>query len=114
LRAIFPNSESLLRSGNTGKVRLQQQHNNAILVPQSATVELQDKIFVFAVGDSNKVTKQALQVVGKSGTDYIVKDGVKTGDRIVFTGLDRLAEGTIIKPAPVKNTAQITMAAPSP
>jgi membrane fusion protein (multidrug efflux system) len=77
LRAIFPNSESLLRSGNTGKVRLQQQHNNAILVPQSATVELQDKIFVFAVGDSNKVTKQALQVVGKSGTDYIVKDGVK-------------------------------------
>ncbi len=109
LRAVFPNAQSLLRSGNTGKIRLQQQHNNAILVPQSATIEVQDKVFVYAVGDSNKVSKQPLNIIGKSGTDYIVKEGVKPGDRIVFSGLDHLTEGTIIRPEIVKSNGGITM-----
>jgi membrane fusion protein (multidrug efflux system) len=114
LRAIFPNAQGLLRSGNTGKVRLQQQHSDAILVPQSATIDVQDKIFVYTVLDSNKVAKQPVEVVGKSGSNYIVKDGVKQGDRIVFSGLDRLVEGTVIKPEPVKAAAQLSMAtAPS-
>jgi membrane fusion protein (multidrug efflux system) len=109
MRAIFPNAQSLLRSGNTGKIRLQQQHNDALLVPQSATIEVQDKVFVYAVGDSNKVSKQALNIVGKSGTDYIVKDGVKSGDRIVFSGLDHLTEGAVIRPENVKSKAEVTM-----
>jgi membrane fusion protein (multidrug efflux system) len=112
LRAIFPNAQSLLRSGNTGKVRLQQLHNDAILVPQTATMEVQDKVFVFAVGDSNKVSRQALNIIGKSGTDYIVKEGVKAGDRIVYSGLDHLTEGLVIKPQAVKNNAQLTMKMP--
>jgi membrane fusion protein (multidrug efflux system) len=109
LRAIFPNAQSLLRSGNTGKIRLQQQHNDALLVPQTATIEVQDKVFVYAVGDSNKVSKQALNIVGKSGTDYIVKDGVKPGDRIVYNGLDHLTEGAVIRPENVKSKAEVTM-----
>ncbi len=113
LRAIFPNAQSLLRSGNTGKIRLQEQHNDAILVPQGATVEVQDKIFVYTVGDSNKVSKQPLDIIGKSGTNYIVKEGVKPGDRIVFSGLDHLTDGVIIHPEAVKNNAELTMAAPS-
>jgi len=110
LRAIFPNAQSLLRSGNTGKIRLQEQHNNAVVVPQTATVEVQDKIFVYIVGDSNKVSKQPLNIIGKSGTDYIVKEGVKAGDRIVFSGLDHLTDGIIIHPEAVKNNAELTMA----
>lgn len=109
LRAVFPNSQSLLRSGNTGKIRLQQQHSNAILVPQTATMEVQDKIFVYTVGDSNKVAKQPINIIGKSGTDYIVQDGVKSGDRIVFSGLDHMVEGTVIKPEAVKSNPQLTM-----
>lgn len=111
LRAIFPNAQGLLRSGNTGKVRLQQQHRDAILVPQAATIDVQDKIFVYTVGDSNKVAKQPVSVIGKSGTDYIVQDGVKPGDRIVSSGLDHLVEGTIIKPEAVKSPSQTTVAA---
>lgn len=109
LRAVFPNNQSLLRSGNTGKIRLQQQHNGALLVPQAATIEVQDKVYVYAVGDSNKVSKQPLNIIGKSGTDYIVKDGVKPGDRIVFSGLDHLAEGTVIRPENVKSKVELTM-----
>lgn len=109
LRAVFPNEGGLLRSGNTGKVRLLQQHANAILVPQSATVEVQDKIYVYAVGDSNKVNKQPVSIVGKSGTDYIIKEGIKAGDRIVFSGLDHLTDGGIIKPDTVKAKVQLSM-----
>jgi len=98
LRASFPNAQGLLRSGNTGKIRLSLQHKDALIVPQSATVEMQDKVFVFAVADSNKVKKQAITIIGKSGNNYLVKDGVKAGDQIVLSGLDRLQEGTVIQP----------------
>jgi membrane fusion protein, multidrug efflux system len=98
LRASFPNAQGLLRSGNTGKVRLSLLHTDALIVPQSATVEMQDKTFVFTVADSNKVKKQAINIVGKSGGNYLVKDGVKVGDQIVLSGFDHLQEGQVIQP----------------
>lgn len=98
LRASFANAKGLLRSGNTGKVRMQLAHERAIVVPQSATVEMQDKIFVFAVGKDNKVSKTAISVDGKTGTNYLIKDGLKSGDQIVLTGLDRLQDGQLIQP----------------
>lgn len=98
LRASFTNTNGLLRSGNTGKIRLGLAHEHAILVPQSATVELQDKTFVFAVGKDNKVTKTAIAIDTKTGNDYLVKDGLKPGDQIVLSGLDRLQDGQLIQP----------------
>jgi len=103
LRASFANPQGLLRSGNTGKVRLSLQHKDVLIVPQSATIELQDKVFVFAVADSNKVKKQAITIVGKSGDNYLVKDGIKAGDQIVLSGFDHLQEGTVIHPEKAAN-----------
>lgn len=102
LRANFPNAKGLLRSGNTGRVRLGITHNNAILIPQSATVEVQDKVFVYAVSKDNKVNKIPVTIIGKSGTDYLVKDGVKAGDRIVFKGFETLQDGTVIVPEKIE------------
>jgi membrane fusion protein (multidrug efflux system) len=102
MRATFPNAQGLLRSGNTGKVRLSLQHEAAVLVPQSATVEMQDKIFVYTVSSDNKVKKVPINITGKSGKDYLVSSGVKAGDRIVFSGLEILQEGIAITPEPVK------------
>jgi membrane fusion protein (multidrug efflux system) len=98
VRASFSNPQGLLRSGNTGKVRLSLQHTDAIIIPESATIEMQDKVFVFALADSNKVKKVPISIVGKSGTNYLVKDGVKAGDQIVLSGIDHLQEGTVIHP----------------
>ncbi|GAA3972105.1 efflux RND transporter periplasmic adaptor subunit [Pedobacter ginsengiterrae] len=98
LRASFPNANGTLRSGNTGKVRLGLLHDDAILIPQAATVEMQDKVFVFAVSKDNKVSKMPITVIGKSGNNYLVKDGVNSGDQIVLSGLDRLQEGQVITP----------------
>lgn len=98
LRATFANAQGLLRSGNTGKIRLGLDHKDAVLVPQSATLEMQDKIFVFAMADSNKVKKTPITVMGKVGNSYLIKDGLKSGDQIVLSGLDRLQEGQVIHP----------------
>jgi membrane fusion protein (multidrug efflux system) len=101
VRASFANAQGLLRSGNTGKIRLSLLHNDALIVPTSATVEMQDKVFVFAVADSNKVKKMPITIIGKNGDNYIVKDGVKAGDRIVLSGMDHLQEGAVIAPQKV-------------
>lgn len=108
LRASFPNTSGILRSGNTGKLRLGLQHDDAILVPQSATVEMQDKVFVFALHTGNKVNKMPITVIGKSGNNYLVKDGLKSGDQIVLSGFDRLQEGQVIQPEkPTGKAAQL-------
>jgi membrane fusion protein (multidrug efflux system) len=110
VRAKFSNPHKTLRSGNTGKIRLGLDHDDAILVPQSATIEMQDKVFVFTVSKENKVTKTPINVIGKSGTNYLIKDGVKSGDQIVLSGIDKLQEGQLIQPEKSADTklAQIT------
>ena len=98
-RATFPNAEGMLRSGITGKVRIPQGNTtNTLSVPQTSTYELQDKIFVFAVGDSNKVVGKQIHIVGKTTNYYLVDKGVQAGDKIVFAGMDRLVDGSVIAP----------------
>lgn len=109
VRANFSNPQGLLRSGNTGKIRLSLQHADALIVPESATIEMQDKVFVFTLADSNKVKKSPINIIGKSGTDYLVKDGIKAGDQIVLSGIDHLQEGTVIHPE--KSTDKPTVVA---
>jgi len=98
IRASFANPEGLLRAGNTGKVRLGLQHKDALAVPESATIEMQDKVFVFTLADSNKVVKRPITIIAKSGANYLVKDGIKAGDQIVLSGIDHLQEGAVIQP----------------
>ncbi|WP_240975446.1 efflux RND transporter periplasmic adaptor subunit [Chitinophaga fulva] len=99
LRATFPNPASLLRSGNTGKVRVEQLYSGVIQVPQAATLELQNKVFVYQLGDSNKVERRILDLAGRSGENFIVHEGVKKGDKIVTAGIETLMEGAVVKPA---------------
>ncbi|WP_316751238.1 efflux RND transporter periplasmic adaptor subunit [Pedobacter gandavensis] len=101
LRAIFPNPQGLLRSGNTGKIRLEEQHEQVVMVPKAATMDVQDKIFVYLVGPKNKLERRAITISGKSGNNYLVKDGLKKGETIVYSGLDGLAEEAEIKPKPL-------------
>lgn len=102
LRAIFPNAKGMLKSGNTGKVKISLEHENTILIPQEATIEIQDKIFVYLLDSKNNVSRQPISISGKSGTDYLVKEGVKTGDRIVLKGFENLPDGANIIPENTK------------
>jgi membrane fusion protein, multidrug efflux system len=97
-RAVFPNADRLLRSGNTGKIRIPQFLSNTLLVPQEATYEIQDKVFVFALTDSNKVVSKPITISGKTATYYFVESGVQAGEKIVFAGIGNLKDGMIISP----------------
>ncbi|RYE20497.1 MAG: efflux RND transporter periplasmic adaptor subunit [Sphingobacteriales bacterium] len=111
-RATFDNAGGLLRSGNTGKIRIPSISKDALLVPQESTFELQDKIMAYTLTDSNKVSGTLITVAGTSGRSYIVSKGLKNGDRIVLKGIDRLRDGMVIKPQLVSadsvlNTAKL-------
>ena len=100
-RAVFQNKDGLLRSGNTGRIRIPRQLDKTFVVPQETTFEMQDKVMVFAVSDSNKVTSVPLHIVGRSGNYYFVDNNFNTGNRIVFAGFDRLKDGAFIQPQPL-------------
>lgn len=101
LRAKFPNPDNLLRSGNTGKIILEQIHPDVILVPQQATSVIQDKTFVFVVRPDSVVERREVHIEGKSGKNYIVNEsGLRPGETIVLTGLNKIADGTKLSPLP--------------
>lgn len=100
-RATFPNAAGLLRSGNSGRVRIPREHSDVLIVPQESTFELQDKVLVFVVSDSNKVVSRPISVDGQNSHYYFVGKGLSSGEKIVFSGLSRLRDGAVINPQPV-------------
>lgn len=100
-RATFPNAGGMLRTGNTGKIRIPQLLAQVVVVPQEATFEIQDKVFVFAVGDSNKVASKPIGIAGKTAAWYFVESGLKPGEKIVFSGTGNLQDGMVIVPQPI-------------
>jgi membrane fusion protein, multidrug efflux system len=99
-RASFPNPNGVLRSGGTGRVRISISLPPGLVIPQEATYELQDKVFVFQVGDSNKVVSASVHVSGKAGNYFLIDKGLKNGDRIVY-GVETINDGTVIQPVPL-------------
>jgi len=100
-RATFPNSEGVLRSGNTGKIRLARNLGNTVIVPQEATFELQDKIFVYTVADSNKIVTKPITVSGRTTNYYYVSNGVSPGEKIVLSSQSTLMVGGLRDGMPI-------------
>lgn len=98
LRAAFPNKGGLLHSGGAGSVILADSYKDCIVVPQAATFELQDKVYVYKVVDG-KATSSLIDVEKISdGKEYIVRSGIQPGEVIVAEGVGLLREGTPIQP----------------
>ena len=107
-RATFPNVNGLLRSGNTGRIKIPRELTKSVLIPQEATFELQDKVFVYTVLDSNKVEGRPVTVSDRSGQYYLISKGLKPGERIVYNGLDRLRDGMAIAPQKMSMDSLLT------
>ena len=96
--ARFPNPEHLLKSGGSGQIVIARSNNHALLVPQEATVQVQNKTFVYKVDGNNKVHYSEITVDPQNdGINYIVTSGLKMGDRIVTKGVSGLEDGAQIK-----------------
>ena len=99
MRATFDNAGHVLRSGGTGSILIPIHQKDAILIPQKATYEIQNKKFVYVVGADNKVQSREIEVlVQNDGQNYVVSNGLKVGARIVIDGVNRLKNDMQINP----------------
>ena len=107
LAALFPNPGNVLRPGQYGKVRaVVRIQRGALLVPQPAVTELQGSYQVDVVGEDDKVAIRPVKVGDRIGTQWIIHDGLKPGERVVVEGQQTLRPGTIVQPKPFKASDQ--------
>lgn len=98
VRADFDNPGQKLKSGASGSVIVPQTAQDAIVIPQSAVMQVQDKFFVYVVGKDNKVKYTSVTVNPENdGKNYIIESGLKSGETIVVYGVTGLTDGTEIK-----------------
>jgi len=98
VRAVFPNANGALRTGNTGRVRMPQLFANTLVIPQESTFEIQDKTYVYIVGKDKKVTSKPITISGKTDSYYFISEGLAAGEKIVYTGIGALKDGVTIQP----------------
>jgi membrane fusion protein (multidrug efflux system) len=97
-RAKFPNPELLLKHGETGKVQLTMAIQNAMLIPQKATYELQDKIYVYVVDANNVVKSRNIVIKQKLPNFYVVDSGINAGERFLLEGIQYVKDDDKIEP----------------
>lgn len=97
LRAVFPNPEGMLRNGSTATLVLPYSKNDVMVVPQEATFEIQDKVYVYKVNKEGKAESAQVTVFPlNNGQEYIVESGLQEGDVIVAEGAGLIQENTQI------------------
>lgn len=96
LRAAFPNRGRVLRDGGSGTVLIPSERENCIVIPQSATYELQDRIFVYKVVEGRAVSTAIEVMPQNNGVEYIVEKGLHEGDVIIAEGAGLIREGTVV------------------
>lgn len=96
-RAVFPNPGRLLHSGGTGNVIITRTNKDCIVIPCSATFEIQDKVYVYKVVDGKASSSMIRVRKGGNGQEYIVESGLTPGELIIAEGVGMLREGTPIK-----------------
>jgi membrane fusion protein (multidrug efflux system) len=107
VRAEFPNKEKLLRPGMFARVRVDLgTRKDCIEVPERAVVELQGKTFLWVVGQDGKAGQRMVQVGEQNGSNFLITDGIKPGERIIVEGIQKAREG-----APVNAMSAARMAA---
>ena len=97
IRAVFNNRNHLLRNGGSGTIIIPMTLQNCMVIPQSATYELQDRVFVYKVVDGKASSTEIHIAPQNNGVEYIVTNGLEVGDIIVAEGAGLIKEGTPIK-----------------
>ncbi|ANU64833.2 efflux RND transporter periplasmic adaptor subunit [Muribaculum intestinale] len=108
VRALFNNPSGMLRSGSTGSVLIPNSFEKVIIIPQSATSELQNIRFAYVVNDSNKIVATPIQVSPISdGKNFIVVSGLEVGQRIAVEGVGTsVRDGITIQPVDASTQPQ--------
>jgi membrane fusion protein (multidrug efflux system) len=98
VQASFPNPEKLLRPGQFTRVRIKVQVvKDAILIPQRSVMEIQGLHNVFVVDSNNKIVTREIEVGPKLGSFWMIKQGLKPGEQVVYEGLQKVRDGVTVK-----------------
>lgn len=107
IQISFPNPQELLRPGQFAKVRaLVAEIEDGILIPQRCVVELQGLYSVYVVGEGDKIQARNVKVGPKINQFWLIGEGLKPGERVVYEGLQRVKSGAVVKPT-IKNIESI-------
>ena len=103
VQATFPNPDRILRPGQFARVKVMMgEALNATLVPQRCVSELQGQYSVFLLGEDNKIEARQIKILRKYKDYYIIEEGLKAGDKIVFEGLQKVGSGMEVTPNVIK------------
>ncbi|WP_131537292.1 efflux RND transporter periplasmic adaptor subunit [Pedobacter nototheniae] len=91
-RARFSNGDNLLRNGQTGKIQMEVPLKNALVIPQKATYDIQDKTYVFVVDNRNVVHSRVITIADELPDLYVVASGLKAGDKILLEGVQNVKD----------------------
>ena len=87
-----------MRHGATGKIYIDNIAQQVVLVPQQSVFDIQDKSYVYVVDNKNMLHMRAFVPQTRLSESYIVKSGLKSGDRILYEGAQNVKDGMVIKP----------------
>ncbi|HEY4965849.1 MAG TPA: efflux RND transporter periplasmic adaptor subunit [Puia sp.] len=103
VQAIFKNTQGILRPGQYVKVRFQTaEYKNVIVIPQQSVNQLQNIYQVFILTDSNKLKPTLIKVGNRVGSNWIVNEGLKEGDKLVIVGSAFISPDMVVKPVFLK------------
>lgn len=97
-RARFPNPDKILKHGASGKVRMTKRLINVLAIPQKATFEIQDKLYVYVVNKDNKLEIRNVTASHRLSHLFIISKGLKDKDMIVYEGIQNVGDGSVINP----------------
>ena len=97
-RARFSNPEKVLKHGASGKVRLLKKYKNVLIIPQKATFEIQDRMYVYILDNKNRVKSKAIKTNHRMPHFYIVDSGLTEDDKIIYEGIQNIKDGMVVKP----------------
>lgn len=101
VQSVFPNPDNMLRPGQYAKIRVAAEtRKGAILVPQQAVQQLQGSPQIAVVGDDHKIDIRSVKVGEQVGNMWIITQGLKPGERIVVTGVQKVKTGMVVNPKP--------------
>ncbi len=98
LKAVFSNPDKILRSGGSGKIVLKKEMQKVLVLPMACVKDIQDKYFVYVLGSNNTVQMKPIEIKGTSGNNYIVKSGLKAGEKVALNRIDVLFDGMPVVP----------------
>lgn len=111
-RAVFSNPDQILRHGETGNIQIDIPYKDALIIPQKATFEVLDKTYVYIINKDNKLEQKLIEIAAELPHVYLVKSGLKEGDRVLIEGLRKVQNGQKIVAnfqSPEKALSQLTL-----